>query len=277
MMRMLALALVVVGCSGSTGGVVGGNVPQEQYNTEGCKAICAHYASCGIAQFDYYQSALGAYGTVGTNFYDKAIELRKIKYDGAAAARCLSGYSSSACALNAQLTTDADCRAIYVGQVPVGSACGYGLVVISGTCSQPPQEGSSCSTATLIGSCAPGLACASDSKTCVKPKVEGDSCSTTAPCDTYFSCVSGKCTRPGDVGASCGPGRRVGARLQARALLQCLRQQRHLRAAARRRQHLQGLRVRLRPALQQGDCGRNRQDLSQADPAQRGLHACDGQ
>ena len=88
------------------------------------------------------------------------------------------------------------------GTATSGAECVYGLVVISGTCSQPPQEGSSCSTPGPFGSCAPGLTC-SDTKICVKPKVEGDSCSTTAPCDIFFNCVSGKCTRPGDVGASC--------------------------------------------------------------------------
>lgn len=250
MIRMFALVLVVsvVGCSGSTGGIGGGNVPKEQYNSEVYKAICSHFATCGIAKsadtcFKYYQTLLGAYASVGTNLYDKAIELGKIKYDGAAAARCLSGYSNSACSLSALIVPAADCRSVYVGQVPVGSACGYGqcvpsafcssevdakcpgtckarveaggtatspaecvygLVVISGTCSQPPQEGSSCSTPGPFGSCAPGLTCSADTKTCVKPKIAGDTCSTSAPCDIFYTCVSGKCTAPGDVGASCG-------------------------------------------------------------------------
>lgn len=142
MIRMFALVLVVsvVGCSGSTGGIGGGNVPKEQYNSEVYKAICSHFATCGIAKsadtcFKYYQTLLGAYASVGTNFYDKAIELGKIKYDGAAAARCLSGYSNSACSLSALIVPAADCRSVYVGQVPVGSACGYGQCVPSAFCS----------------------------------------------------------------------------------------------------------------------------------------------
>lgn len=247
MIRTLALVLLVAGCSGGSGGTAGGNVPRDQYNTEAYKAVCAHYATCGIAKsadscVQYYQTLLGSYSSVGVNFYDKAIELGKIKYDGAAAARCLNGYATSACSLSALISPAADCRSIYVGQVPVGSACGYGqcvpsafcssevdakcpgtckarvqaggaatspaecvagLVILSGTCSNPPGEGSTCSTPGPFGGCAPGLTC-SDAKTCVKPKVEGDACSTTAPCDTFFSCVSGQCARPGDVGASCG-------------------------------------------------------------------------
>lgn len=247
-MRNVVLVLLVAGCTGGTGGTAGGNVPKEQYNAEAYKAICAHYASCGIAKstdtcFQYYQSLLGSYASVGLNFYDQAIEEKKIAYDGAAAARCLNGYASASCSLSALLTPAADCRSIYVGQVPVGSECRFGqcvpaafctsevdgkcpgtckarvqaggaatspaecevgLAVVSGKCAQPPKEGEACASPGTFSGCAAGLTCASDSKTCVKPKIAGDACSTTSPCDIFYSCVNGKCTAPADVGEPCG-------------------------------------------------------------------------
>ncbi len=263
MIRMFALGLLVAGCSGSSGGIAGGNVPKDQYTTEAYKAICAHYATCGIAKsadgcFTYFQSVLGSYASVGSSLYDDAIAQGKIAYDGAAAARCLSGYSTAACSLSALLAPAADCRAIYVGQVPVGSPCGIGqcvpsafcsaevdlkcpgtckarvaaggaataaaecvvgLGVLAGVCAEPPKEGAACSTPGSFSGCAPGLTCAADTKTCAKAKVEGDACSATAPCDTFYNCTNGKCARPGDIGASCGGA--TGAGLGCKLELAC--------------------------------------------------------
>ena len=61
----LMVVVVVAGC----GGVGGGNVPREKYTEEAYKAICAHYATCGIARSadscnQYYQSLLGPYLTL---------------------------------------------------------------------------------------------------------------------------------------------------------------------------------------------------------------------
>ena len=246
--RAMLVLLAVVGCGGA-GGPGGGNVPREKYNEEAYKAICAHYATCGIAKSadtcnQYFQSVLAPYLSLGTSLYDKAIELGKIKYDGAAASRCLTGYSTASCSLAGLITPASDCRSVYVGQVPVGSSCGFGqcvpsafcsseldqkcpgtckarvqaggmatspvecaigLVIISGACSQPTPEGSSCSSpTTLFSTCAPGLACASDTKTCTKPRVAGEACSSTMACDIFYQCLNGKCAPPGDVGASCG-------------------------------------------------------------------------
>jgi hypothetical protein len=244
----LVLVLLIAGC-GSGGSVSGAPVPREKYAEESYKAICDLYASCGIAKssatcFQYYQALLGAYSSITTDFYAKSIELGKIKYDAVAAGRCLKGYATAACSLTALFTPAEDCRNIYVGQVPIGSSCGFGscvpsayctsdvemtcpgtckarveaggavkspvecvvgLVVISGVCSQPTQLGSSCGTsAGFISTCAPGLLCSADTKTCVKPGVKGDTCTATKTCDIFYSCVDGVCASPGDVGATCG-------------------------------------------------------------------------
>jgi hypothetical protein len=240
--RALVVLLLATGC-----GSLGGGVPREQYTAESFKAICTHYANCGLAKSadgcnQYFQSIVGAYITTSTSVYDKAIELGKIKYDSAAASRCLSGYANAACSLAALTSPASDCRSIYVGQVPVGQACGYGecvpsayctteadgkcpgtckdrvqaggaatsqascavgLVLISGSCSQPPGENSSCGTGTT-SVCAAGLTCATDTKTCTRPRVQGDACSSTMACDIFYRCVNGTCAAPADVGGACG-------------------------------------------------------------------------
>ena len=242
----------------------GGSVPREKYTEEAFKAICAHYTTCGISKSQdtcnqYFQSILGVYLTSGVGTYDEAIKLGKIKYDDAAAARCLNGYANAACSLAALVNPASDCRSIYVGQIPVGQACGYaecvpsafcsaeadgkcpgtckarvqagsaavsqaecaiGLVFISGSCSQPPGEGSSCGTGTGLSSvCAAGLNCSPDTKTCTKPRLLGDACSSTMTCDLFYNCVNGKCAAPGDVGTSCGQA--AGTRLACKLELYC--------------------------------------------------------
>lgn len=192
----------------------------------------------------YYETLLGAYATsAATSYYDDAIKAGKIAYDGAAAARCLNGYANASCSLAALLAPSNDCASIYVGQVQVGSACRFGqcvpsaycsadvdkvcpgtckarvqaggtatsgvecaagLVLISGTCSQPPGEGAGCAPVSGTPAlCAPGLVCAADTKKCTKPRVSSATCSATEPCDTFYRCVNGTCTPPGDVGDDC--------------------------------------------------------------------------
>ncbi len=245
MNRFIALLLLsLVSC----GGGFGGSISRENYTSESFKAVCAHFANCGItgsqsACVQFYDSILGSYSST-TDVYGKAIELGKIKYDGAAASRCLNGYATASCSLSALSAVSGDCRSVYVGQVPVGQSCGngecvpsayctvevdgkcpgtckdrvpagqaatspsqcaVGLVLISGTCSQPPGQGSSCGTGTGTSSvCAAGLTCSSDTKTCTTPKLVGDTCSSTAPCDLFYSCINDKCAAPAGVGASCG-------------------------------------------------------------------------
>ncbi len=126
-----ALASTQLGCSSDS------SVPLSGLEPALYDAVCAQLADCPTpgagnafvayiaanpAQFSC-SDQLAADGGFGVGQMREAVDAGRIRYDAAAAGRCLANLNASCGAFSGGLEADDDCKGVFVGLVPLGGTC----------------------------------------------------------------------------------------------------------------------------------------------------------
>jgi hypothetical protein len=183
-------------------------------------ARCTRLVRCGAFES---ASACGAYFHLYPDqSLAAAVAGGEIRYDGVAAAECVSALAAVTCddTARAARVPPSACDQALVGEVKVGDACAFDLECASGRCTHPsPCDPAACcagSCTTVVpvaigaacnvdGDCVGGAYCGTD-LACHALGRTGDSCLGDTQCDYGFGCVTP--TFPGTcqvLGAPSGP------------------------------------------------------------------------
>ena len=213
MMRKIWMCLVCVSAVSCQTATSGGSF--EAFGTQWANAVCAYYERCELAAskeacvefFDVYVSLyLDASSALGQSFAQG-----KVKYDSAAASRCVQAIEVTSCSMDYNETWlgNPDCRAFVSGQLNDGAACNAAECAPGSSCSFPTPNaicGGTCKrqvgvggAATSASDCDSGLDLR-DGKCVATPKV-GEACAYV--CEPSALCIAGKCEKPGSVGEAC--------------------------------------------------------------------------
>jgi hypothetical protein len=230
-----ALALLVAGCGGGSGG--SGSIPFEQLEPAVLAAVCHYELLCGVFP-DLATCMASEYAE--PHLFDTLagdISSGKVAYDGAQARACvdtLNAISSCDRTAVAMLTLDPDCGngAVFKGTVASGGACFFTQECAdNGTCQATDSSCSidQCCPGTCVARSAPvavGGDCSAAGATCVSGSVcVFDSTTTTVtetcqipsqaggPCTSILSCVNPlfcdaqtkTCQSPVAEGGACNP------------------------------------------------------------------------
>lgn len=198
---MLLSLPLFAGLACGTGGGDGGAIPVADFEARARDAICGRETRCGV--FPDQSACEGAVFTMLQLSAD--ISSGKVKYDGQAAAECLSAYESSGCNISDErnvINQSKSCLSVIQGTVADGGGCLIGAECISEVCNTSACGGDTC----CLGACqspvsagadcsASGSVCAADTF-CKATSSSTASCvpwiAAGAPCTESDVCVPGK-------------------------------------------------------------------------------------
>lgn len=216
-----ALVVAVVGLAGCAA-----QVPMEEFCQREAQSECESLQRCGLksaaidcAKAELFDDCLWP--------YRPALEAGVMRYDGVAAAACLSAISEHKCEDGLLVFVrrgDEACQAVVVGQATEGQPCGVcaaGLqcnatALSCGVCvktpvtsSALPGESEPCLSPIGDGpGCRPGFFCRSQPSSqarCVRQPGLGEACTDEVPCNLGSNCVEGVCVALAKAGEPCAP------------------------------------------------------------------------
>jgi len=213
----------VMGCGGGSSATIG-----DLYDSI-ADAFCQWEGRCGLTgKSEVPRCTAEARAYFHKYFIDdpnstlnEALAAGRIKYDANAGANCLAFYQTLTCnyVYNAAL---AACQDLFRGQVPNGGMCKNSIECSDGTCTGLTgcanntcttflAQGATCDSGQ--GSCNPRTDfCETMAKVCTARGALGATCSQSSDCQSPYSCLTGKCGGPGNLGdpcnftSGCGPG-----------------------------------------------------------------------
>jgi hypothetical protein len=206
-MRVVLLGVLLVACSGSSGGGdATGFLTVDDYSEQEVDAYCAKAFQCCNASdrealfadtsgqvtdqascSSYYRAA---YERFAANLIHTAIGAGRIDYDSSAGSACLAATAALTCAVFARTAGKHDCPNPIVGQVADTEACNFDEecasgycegdielpIPMQGVCKELPGQGGSCPE----DACAAGVQCANG--TCEAQLPDGASCTEGVQC-----------------------------------------------------------------------------------------------
>ena len=182
--------------------------------------IAGRYADTDVDNADCAYEAGCAYERDVLPALRAALARGAMRYDPAAAARCLEALHGRCVWLNeaegGRQFLEARCAGVFAGNVPVGGTCERGECVLGatcltsgdgapGTCVALGRGGDPCGGASPEGSaCGPGLEC--NGVSCAPYRGHGDACGPSSGCAEGLRCEMGRCAEPPRAarGAPCG-------------------------------------------------------------------------
>jgi hypothetical protein len=206
----LATLATVAACGGSSDddGGAGGSITIDDLPKAVAEAQCGLYEKC---LGDLYKVFLGAEDCVTITQrrvengelaqLEAAVASGDVKYDGAAASKCLSEIANRSCDDLLQRTS-ATCDAAVEGNVATGGECDFDFQcqgqafckvtagACPGACTDRQPAGSSCND---DDQCADGLVCYETTQACIAPVGDAQSCegASAPPCEPGYLCIGG--------------------------------------------------------------------------------------
>lgn len=196
-----AFALLFAACGASSPSTSDG-VPEGSWGQQTSAAVCARLFSCCNAneasQMGYTTEAQceTTLGGKEQTSLDQVLSTGMVRYDGEAAAACLTDISNASCAALfrlGNLTLPASCSGVTQGTGQTGAPCGdLDFVCASDDCESDYCAAPSCRTV----SCPTGQYCDPTSLGCLPGEPAGSSCTYNVECDPSIVCRAGSCGAP---------------------------------------------------------------------------------
>jgi hypothetical protein len=163
------MRIILVGCvlAAACGG--GDSIAIGDLVTKLRAAECNYYVRCGL--FANVADCEAEFGSVDQNLF-AAVDAGKVKYDGEAAASCLSQLEHASCdstKKDVRESPDA-CADTFTGTLAADAACAFNQECQSGDCIPP----ASCTMACCIGTCAAELTLAKAGEACTAVRCDHD-------------------------------------------------------------------------------------------------------